>query len=209
MLAIGLLFPATGMGEETYRWKDKDGKVHFGRTIPPEYADRPYEILNSSGFVIKRVDDPLSDQTIVDVDEGKSDELEPLFTVDQIRKTTDEKLLLRYRKEEDLVAAMENEIAQLGYDNRLISQSQGSAMTSMAGHVKNAANRQRAGMPDDPQLEKDIRRLRQRMARAEGELAKLMTREEKIRVIFESNLKRYRFLANGGKPGSVDESEDS
>ena len=209
LLAFSLLLPVLSIAEETYRWKDKDGKVHFGHTIPPEYADRPYEILNSSGFVIKRVDDPLSDQTIVDVNEEVSDELAPLFTVDEIRKSTDEHLLLSYPREDDLIGAMENEIAQLGYDTRIIGTSQKSAMTSMAGHVKTAANRQRAGMPEDPKNRKNINQLRQRMARAEGELAKLKVREEKIRITFESNLKRYRYLANGGKPGSIDESEGS
>ena len=42
---------------DTYRWKDKDGKVHYGAVVPAEYADQPYDVLNSAGMVIDHVED--------------------------------------------------------------------------------------------------------------------------------------------------------
>jgi hypothetical protein len=211
LLVLGLLLPVVATAEDTFRWTDDEGNVHYGRTIPPEYANRPYVIINSAGFVIETVDDPMANQTAETVVDQKKtgNELEPLFTTEEIRKSTDENLLLRYRNESDLVSAMENEVSQLGYDARLISQSQASAMTSMAGQVKNAADRQRSGMPDDPEVIKTINSLRQRMRRSENELTKLKTREEKIRATFDRDLIRYRYLANGGLPGSKDPSGDS
>jgi hypothetical protein len=204
LLCLSMVFSTFATAQErTYRWKDDEGNVHFGRTIPPEYATRPYEVLNKAGQVIERVDDPISSQKPIPEIESGTDELEPLFTEDEVRLSSDNLLILRYNTEEDLVAAMENEVAQLGYDRRLINQSRSSAMTTLAGLVKNAADRHRAGMPDDEALEKGINSMRQRLRRSETELTRLNARELKIRGSFEENIARYQYLANGGIPGGT------
>lgn len=203
LLSLGLVFSSTAFAEDVYRWKDENGNTHLGRTLPPEYANKPYEILNAQGIVIERVDpaDRLKKPDQKVEEEEKSDELEPLFTEYEVRLKSDENLLLRYRSEDKLIEAMENEVAQLGYDTRLIDQSQKSAITALTGQVKNAADRQRAGMPDDPELEREINSLRSRLGRSEDQLAALKLREAKIRASFAENIKRYRYLANGGQPG--------
>lgn len=211
LLSLSIVFSTLAMAQErTYRWTDDEGNVHFGRTIPPEYSTRPYDILNKAGIVIERVTDPIATQVAtaeLDADDD-DDELEPLFTEDEVRRSSDNLLVLRYHTEQDLLAAIEDEVAQLGYDRRLISQAEVSVMTNLTGLVKNAADRQRAGMPVDEELEKGIHSMRQRLRNSDTELAKLNIRERQIRSSFEDNIKRYRFLANGGKPGSIDPEDE-
>jgi len=206
LLTVSLLFSSIAQAENIYRWKDEDGKVYYGPVIPPEYANSPYEVLNSAGIVIETVEDPMALQEVPVEDAGKSDELEPLFTEDEVRTRSDGFLLLRYHTEEDLIMAMELEVAQLSYDIRLVNQSHSSAMVSLAAQVKNAADRQRAGVPPDLDLEKSIRALRSRLGKSDGQKAALKVREVKIRATFEENLMRYRYLTSGGTPGGVDES---
>jgi len=208
MKRISLILPATALllataanAEETYRWRDEDGKVHYARTLPPEAAGRPYEILNSAGIVIKRVEDPLEEQRPMTPEE-KPKELKPLFTPHEVQLRSDNLLLLRYRSEEELLEAMENEVAQLSYDANLIDQSQASTFTALEAQVRNAADRQRAGMPEDPELVKNIKSLKSRLRKSEESLAKLREREERIRADFQKELARYRFLRDGGKPGT-------
>ena len=58
ILIAGIIsLSATSLAAETYRWKDKDGKVHYGAAVPAEYADQPYDILNNAGMVIEHVED--------------------------------------------------------------------------------------------------------------------------------------------------------
>jgi len=208
LLAAGLVFSTLAYAENVYRWADEDGKIHYGRTLPPDHANRPYELLNDAGVVIERVEDPLALQMEPSETE-ESTELAPLFTPDEVRVRSDNLLMLRYNNEEDLISAMQVKIDELGYDARLINQSRSSTMTAMAGHISNAANRQRAGMPEESELEKNIYSLRQRLKRSEGQLIALKDREVKIRATFEQNLVRYRFLINGGRPGEIDSSSDS
>ena len=207
LLVAGLIFSTQANAELVYRWADEDGKIHYGRTLPPDHANKPYEILNEAGVVIERVDDPMARQKPPEPEE-ESTELEPLFTPDEVRVRSDRLLMLQYNNEEDLIAAMQIKIDELGYDARLINQSRASTMTAMAGHVRNAADRQRAGMPEEPDVEKNIHSLRQRLKRSENQLADLKVREVGIRAVFGENLERYRFLINGGRPGGTESSSD-
>jgi hypothetical protein len=208
ILSLGLLVSANAVAENVFRWTDDAGEVHYGRTLPPEYANRPYEILNSYGVVIERVDDPLGILEPEPEEEEAGDELEPLFTPNEVRVRSDNLLMLRYYTEQELVDTMETEVAQLDYDIRLIRQSQASAISSLAGHVKKAADRQRAGMPEDEITRKNIHSLRQRLRKTERSLATYEQREAEIRASFLKDLERYRFLKNGGAPGTFGIDQD-
>lgn len=207
LLALGLVYGAPAVAEDVYRWVDEDGKVHYGRTLPPEYANKPYDILNDQGVVIERVTDPLArqkapkdeDGKIVVVKEEPEDEGDDLLQSDQL-------LVLRYHSIEEIEDAMEVEVAQLKYDTLLINQSRASAMTALVGQVRSAANRQRAGLPVEAETENDINSLRQSIRRSERSLAALQEREEKIRASFAGALERYRYLQAGGEPGTEPES---
>lgn len=200
--ALALLFPLIAGAQETYRWRDDEGKVHYTRTLPPEAAGRPYEVLNSAGIVIKRVTDPLEDQK--PKKKQGQEKPEPLFSAHEVQLRSDNLLMLRYQSEQELVDAMENEVAQLGYDTHLITQSQASAQTALQAQVRTAANRQRAGMPEDPELVKKIDSLRARLRKSEESLSKLRAREAEIRAEFQKDLDRYRYLRDGGQPGAPD-----
>ena len=41
---------------QSYRCVGKDGKRHYGSTVPPECYARPVEELNQQGMVVKRID---------------------------------------------------------------------------------------------------------------------------------------------------------
>ena len=202
LFAILYLTPVASE-EKVYRWVDEHGEVHFSRTLPPEYAHKPHQILNKAGVVIERIDDPLAKPEPVEKVDKK---LEPLFTEDEVRIRTDRLLVLRYHSEEDILNAMELQVAQLDYDARIIGKAQNSVMKALTAEVHIVANRQRAGLPAEPKLEKNINSLRRRLLNSERSLAQLTLREDKIRISFARELKRYRFLRGGGRAGSfIDE----
>ncbi|NND44312.1 MAG: DUF4124 domain-containing protein [Xanthomonadales bacterium] len=208
LLCAGLATAPIAFAENVYRWTDENGKVHYGRTLPPEYANKPYEILNDQGVVIERVTDPLARQKEPPKEPNpKNKKPPPLFTEDEVRLRSDRLLVLRYHSIADIEDAMQVEIDQLGYDRRLINQTMLSAMQSLEGQVRNAADRQRAGMEVEADIEGGINKLRQRIRRNERSLAELDTREQKIRADFSREIERYRYLENGGEPGMMPDPE--
>lgn len=201
LLAAASIAAGAYAAGEVYRWKDAEGKVHYGRTLPPEAAKGPYEILNAKGVVIERITDPVA-YRLEKEKKPEEKEVEPLFTEDEVRLRSDRLLMLRYHSEDEIREAMEVEVAQLGYDARLINQTMSSAVTALAGNVHKAANQQRAGMPVEEELVREINQLRQRLKKNEESLAALSEREAKIREMFAQEIERYQYLANGGTPGA-------
>ena len=202
LLFAALLLAPAANAEKVYRWIDENGEVHFGATLPPEYADKPHQILNQAGIVIERIDDPLAKP---EPEKKAAKGLKPLFSESEVRFRTDRLLVLRYQSEQDILDAMELEVAQLGYDTRIINQTSESVMNSLSNQVSKVADRQRAGLAVEPEMEKGINVLRQRLKNGQKSLAALVVREEKIRESFKGELERYRFLQSGGKAGSIED----
>ena len=56
LLVLPLLALALAAGpveaQKLYRWVDKNGQVHYGDKVPPEYANQDRDVLNKSGVKV-------------------------------------------------------------------------------------------------------------------------------------------------------------
>jgi len=194
LIAVIVGLSATSLAAETYRWKDKDGKTHYGAMVPAEYADQPYDVLNNSGQVIDHIEDtsiPL--EVIV---EKKIKKREPLISEETRRLQTDRLLVFRYASEEEITKALELEVAQLGYDKKVINKSYDSTMVAIRSEIGQAADRQRAGQQISEEKQKEIDNLYARLAKDEKKRMAMSNRENRIRTRFQDELERYRFLTS-------------
>jgi hypothetical protein len=193
-LTLGLCLVVTSAIADTYRWKDKDGKVHYGASVPAEYADQPYDVLNSSGMVIRRVEDtsaPLEIQA-----EEAVKERAPLISDEERQRQSDRLLVIQYRSEDDIAKARELELAQVGYDAKLVNQSISSTTASIKSQVQKAANQQRSGKKVTVEQKKELNKLYKRLERDEERMAALSRREERIKMRFKNDLERYQRLTS-------------
>jgi hypothetical protein len=51
LLLLGLL-SGPAAAQKLYKWVDKDGQVHYGDSVPPEYASQDREVLNTRGMAV-------------------------------------------------------------------------------------------------------------------------------------------------------------
>jgi hypothetical protein len=197
ILAAGLLATWNAAVGDVYRWVDKDGKVHFSATLPPEFADMPHQIINDAGLLVRSVD-PSAIDAKADAAAGDkaSTSKDPQWTEEMVQLRSDRLLVLKYHSEEDIIEAMNVEIGNLGYDELMIEQSQASAYKSMVGQIREAADRQRAGLPPDPKTNKAIADLQRRMRQGVKDKELLQEREASIRAVFMTELERYRYLVS-------------
>ena len=93
-LATGLCLVAMSATADTYRWKDKDGKVHYGAAVPAEYADQPYDVLNDAGMLIERVEDTTTPIEVRAKEAVK--ERAPLISDEERRQQSDRLLVIQY-----------------------------------------------------------------------------------------------------------------
>lgn len=62
VLAIGLAGTDASGQAQTYRWVDDDGVVHYGDHVPPQYADRDRDLLNTQGVRVGIQEGILTDE---------------------------------------------------------------------------------------------------------------------------------------------------
>lgn len=198
-LAVGLWSGAV-LAQVVYRWVDENGEVHYNATLPPEYANRPYQVLQN-GIVIKRVDDPFAPELTKEELKQQKSQISPEEAEREKRMRADRLLVLKYHSEDEIIEAMEVEVSNLDYDSRLIEQGRTSVLSSVEGQIREAADRQRAGLPVDPEISKKIAVMRVRLQQAAQSEANLAAREAQIRGVFLAELARFRFLRDGGTPG--------
>lgn len=199
LLVAGLLgLAASPLAAETYRWKDKNGEVHYGAAVPAEYADQPYDILNDAGLVIERVEDTSVPMEVIEEQKEKK-KRQPLISEEIRREHADKLLVLQYDSEEDITRALELEVAQLGYDSRLVDQSFESTAKAIRDQIRVAADQQRANIPVNEEQKKEIAALYLRRKQDEKRLKAIAERERNIRERFQAELERYRFLTSKNK----------
>jgi len=194
VIAASLLLWAVPLAAETYRWKDKDGKIHYGATVPADHADLPYDILNDAGLLIEHVEnirEPVIEQETV---EEEINTREPLIPEEERRRQSDYLLIVQYRTEADIEKALNYELTQLGYDSLFINRSIEDAKASIRNNIRQAADQQRAGIQVGKDKDKQIRQLYARLSSDEKKLSSLEQQEARIRARFKADLQRYREL---------------
>jgi hypothetical protein len=182
---------------ETYRWKDKDGKVHYGAAVPAEYAEQPYDILNKAGMVIEHVEDTSIPLEVVA--KKKIQKRQPLISQEERQIQSDRLLVIQYRSEEEIAHALELQLAQLGYDSRITKQSYESTTNAIRDQISQAADQQRSNQPISAEQQQGIDKLYARLARDEQKHGIILRRENSIRARFQSYLERYRKLTSETK----------
>ena len=188
----------TSLAADSYRWKDKDGKIHYGAVVPAEYADQPYDIINNAGLVIKHVEDTSLPLEVI-AEEKITEEEGSLIAEEKRQMQFDRLLVIRYTSEEEILKALELEISQLGYDLNVISSSADVTNTAIREQISQAADRQRAGQQISAEQQKSIDQLYARQIRDEKRRLSIGKREDRIRARFEAELERYRYLTSDAK----------
>jgi len=51
-LLLLTLLSGPAAAQKLYKWVDKDGQVHYGDRIPPEYASQDRDVLNTQGMAV-------------------------------------------------------------------------------------------------------------------------------------------------------------
>ena len=207
LLAGIFTLSVTAVTADSYRWKDKDGKVHYGAVVPAEFADQPYDVLNNAGMVIDHVEDTSVPLEVLA--EKKIQGRQPLISEEERKRQSDRLLVIQYASEEEINQALELEIAQLSYDSKIIDQSFESANAALMAQIKQAANKQRAHQKISVDQQKEIDKLYARRDQDIKRQQAMKSRENRIRERFQTDLERYQILTSDPEETNEDNSGNS
>ncbi len=194
ILAVGVADAATTDKKKLYRWVDKNGQVHYGDSVPAEYADQDRDILNRQGVPVGREEGIITPEEAAAkaaADKAARDE--------QKRKLRDRVLLQTYQSVKELEVLRDNRLELV--DAQLTIQEQSLAnLRAQRAQIQKQAGRYAPvnTKPDAPalpeELSTDLLRATNDIATQEANLVKRRNERESIRMNFEADIKRYQEL---------------
>lgn len=116
LLLAALTLPMLASAQQLYRWVDENGQVHYGDRIPPKYAKKQRDQLNTQGVV---VDSKERELTASELEAKQRAELKAekakLAAAEQARH--DRYLVTTYSSVNEIIDLRDSRLATL--DNRL------------------------------------------------------------------------------------------
>jgi len=91
-----------------YRYRDDSGSIHIGYSVPPEFVENGYEVLNENGMVV----DVVLPQSVLDARASKMLEEAESRHQKELRATKDEALLRYYSSPEDVERVRERKLQE-------------------------------------------------------------------------------------------------
>jgi hypothetical protein len=178
-------------GTKAYRWVDKDGVVHYGDTVPPQYAEQAHQELNQQGVPVREFPRQLSPEEAAAAQKAAAEEAR--------RKQHDSFLLNTYTKVGDIEQLRDERIALI---NSQMDLARGSIATTDQRLVA-LQNRLRAFRPysDSPNARRVPDQLAEEVVRALSERRSMNTQlqqreQEKAEQLanFNNDIARYKEL---------------
>ncbi|QPK63409.1 DUF4124 domain-containing protein [Methylomonas sp. LL1] len=214
-IALILVFPLLLVGaadchakKKMYRWVDENGNVYFSDQVPPDQVQHERETLNEKARVLDRVEKAKS-----------AEELERQKRLEALRKeqekiiakqaANDKVLLATYRSLDDLNRALENKLALMDGEKRVIQGNIQRFEQQLLQQQQQAANHERNAQKVPQKLLDDITSTRQQIDLVKQELGRHELKRQTVEKEFRADIARFQFLtqdyAGGGKTGQVDQ----
>ncbi|MEX0733827.1 MAG: DUF4124 domain-containing protein [Steroidobacteraceae bacterium] len=180
--------------KKLYRWVDKNGQVHYGDSVPPEYAEQDREVLNRQGVPVGK-----EEGTITPEEAAAKAAADKAAREEQKRKLRDRVLLQTYQSVKELEILRDNRIelvdAQLTIQEQSLSnlRAQRAQIERMAArYAPINKNADAPALPDE--VAADLERSSSDIVTQEANLVKRREERESIRLNFEADIKRYQEL---------------
>ncbi len=179
LLTLGLVTPLTQAEEYLYRYVNKEGVKVITNTIPPEYSQRGYDVINSSGQLLKTVEPAPSDGEIAK--ENAERMLREKFSV----------LKRRFSSEEDIEAAKIRRLKNIETNISILKGNVSSINVRIENLMREAADVERAGREVSSNLLQQIKDTRAELAVTESALDKRLEEHRVVAERFEKDLATF------------------
>jgi hypothetical protein len=180
--------------KKLYRWVDKNGQVHYGDSVPAEYAEQDREVLNRQGVPVGR-----EEGTITPEEAAAKAVADKAARDEQKRKLRDRVLLQTYQSVQELEILRDNRLdlvdAQLTIQEQSLSnlRAQRAQIERMAARYAPASTAADA-QPLPEELAADLDRSANDIQTQESNLVRRREERENIRKTFEADIERYKEL---------------
>jgi Domain of unknown function (DUF4124) len=180
--------------QKLYRWVDKQGQVHYGDSVPAEYAEQDRDVLNKQGVKVGR-----EEGTITPEEAAAKAAEDKAVREEQKRKLRDRVLLQTYQSVQELEILRDTRLDLVDAQLTIQEQSLSNLRAQRAKFERNAAryapaNTDPGAQPIPDELANDMARAASDIQTQETNLVRRREERENIRQTFEADIKRYQEL---------------
>ncbi len=181
-----------------YKWKDKDGNVHYTDTIPPEAQDLAREALNKDGIAIEKVERAMTVEEKAARAAAEAKAAEEARLAEEAQKR-DRVLLNSYASEDDLTRGYKQRMDLLAQSIEARKIEIGAREQSLSNLVAQAADLERSGKVVSDTLKQMIVSERNEIDRQKGFIKEKEAEKITAKKEYDRDLAVYRAVVARNK----------
>jgi chromosome segregation ATPase len=194
IVSIVLLAPFTVLAadpkpSEYYRYRDANGVMRIGQSIPPEFSKLGYDIITADGTLIKKVPPELHGEALEA--EGKRRAAEEAAK-QQLKY--DQALLRRYSTPADVESARNRAINDIKIRIGIINSNLLSLKQQIEREQTKAANLERSGQPVPRELADNIKALTIEVDETEKTIEQRQLEMKQEEKNYQDDMERLKYL---------------
>ena len=190
------MLPLTAAAQQgtAYTWVDDEGIRHYGDSIPPEYADKPKEVVNEHGVTVGHIQGKKSDEQIAAEKAAKELEMQK-----ELQRRADQALLSTYINVAEIEMHRDRRV-ELFQAQARVTELYLRNLRRRLDQLKGEAGRFKpySSDPDarviDPSLVDEIQETETAISRHMSNLRKFHSEEKQIIDRFEGDIQRFMIL---------------
>jgi hypothetical protein len=188
-------------GPRLYKWTDKNGVVHYGDSIPPEYANLDRNVLNERGVAVGFEEGEITASEQAEIDRRKAEEEAQRLARAEVARR-DRMLLETYITVADIEDLRDRRLELLESQIKVTELYLNNLRKRLVGLLDEAsAFKPYTSQPDAPQIPQnlalDISRTTASINVYEQTLARTRTDQQALRASFDNDIARFKELKGG------------
>ncbi len=174
-------------------WINKDGVREFGKTVPPEYAQKGHKELSKQGMVINEQERVKTEEELAEA--AKAAELvAEEKRLEQERKNEDRILIATYVKVEDIEMVKQERVQVIESSIKVTEKRTETIQLDLDKRMKAAADAERAGKSPNEALLKDIESLQRRIKANSVYIDGKRKEQEETKSEYDAKIARFNEL---------------
>jgi len=183
------------MAKQLYRYKNHQGNVVLGQTIPPELVSNGYDIINEQGRVVRTIAAALTPEQILE--RNRLRELKTqLALAKQKQDIVDHELKQLYSHPNDAVRILKRKIQDINDVIQVKTNKIDNAQSQILNNEAIAAEQQRLGKPISQEVIFKIDQLKKSITHSKNDIAELKNELQKILHEFDIKIKRLEIITH-------------
>ncbi|MGH8370136.1 MAG: DUF4124 domain-containing protein [Gammaproteobacteria bacterium] len=182
-----------GPKTKLYKWTDENGVVHYGSSIPPQYAKQQSEVLNAQGTVVKTIQAQKTPEQIAKEQQQQAAAAEKAKQA-ATQHQHDQVLLDTYTSVEDMERDRDSRMGALDSQINVTNSSISSLQDSLADYQSQVDEHNKAGKPVPAPLQQKLDDTRDQLATNQKLLLSQQQKKQDVRAEFNADIARFKEL---------------